>query len=112
MTEIIFPFDTQKLFVKCVKNQIFPRNDFKKRVVLIKIAKKFKFNKIYSEQQVNTTIKQYFKDFALIRRELVNFGYMSRDPIKGEFRLLKQTLTKEEIERNTLLKRHAKAFLQ
>lgn len=35
---------------------------------------------------------------------------MQRDPLKGEYWVVKRNLTKEDIEKNTLLKRHAKAY--
>ena len=41
----------------------------------------------------------FYDDFALIRRELVNFGYMSRDSYKDEYKVLKKELNKDDLER-------------
>ena len=109
MSEIIFPFDTQKFFDKCVKNKNFPKNDFEKQTILLRILKDFDDQK-YQEDAVNDIIKKYFDDHALIRRELINFGYMHRDPYRGEYKVIKRTLTKEDISKNIRLKRHAEAF--
>nr|MBI4157084.1 DUF2087 domain-containing protein [Candidatus Woesearchaeota archaeon] len=65
---------------------------------------------IYTEEEVNNKIRRHFNEDTLLRRELINFGYMQRDPLKGEYWVVKRNLTKEDIEKNTLLKRHAKAY--
>ena len=82
MEEINFPFDVNTFFKNCVKDNHIPRNDFEKQAVLQKIMEDFE-DRIYSEEEVNAIIKKYFEDFATLRRELINFGYMQRDPHKG-----------------------------
>ena len=98
----------KEFFEKSVKNNIFPRNDALKQIILKKIMQDFDFKKIYTEKQVDETIKKYFDDYTLLRRELVNFGYMQRDALKMEYQVRKKELTKEDYEKNTLLRRHAK----
>jgi hypothetical protein len=93
---------------KCLKNRQFPSNDFLKQIILKRIMQDFNNNQIYSEKEVDQIIKKYFDDYTLIRRELINFGYMQRDPIKMEYKVVKKELSKEDYENNTLLKRHAK----
>jgi hypothetical protein len=110
MEKIIFPFDTESFFKKCVKHKIFLKNDFKKQAILIKILPDFEDKIIYSEEDVNKKIMKYFEDCALIRRELVNFGYMKKDSLKGEYVVIKRDLFKEDIENNILLKRHSEAY--
>lgn len=110
MEEIIFPFDADALFKKCVKNKNFPRNDFLKQAILLKLLEEFEDNKIYLEQEVNEKIKKYFEDYTTIRRELINFGYMKRKPLTQEYWVVKRTLTKEDIRNNTLLRRHAEPY--
>ena len=78
---------------------IFPRNDLKKQEILQKIMKDFNENKSYTEEEVGNVIRKHFDDWALIRRELVNFGYMSRDSYKNEYRVLKKELSKDDLER-------------
>ena len=76
-----------------------PRNDLKKQEILQKIAKKFKKDKEYSEQEVNEIIKSFdVDDCTLIRRELVNFNYFGKDSYKGVYWLKKERLSKEELD--------------
>jgi len=98
----------EQFFEKYVKNKHFPSNDALKQIILKRIMKDFDQDKIYTEKEIDQTIKKYFDDHVLIRRELVNFGYMQRDPYKGEYKVIKKELTKEDYEKNILLRRHAK----
>lgn len=111
MKQVKFPFDTEELFEKCIKNKVFPKNDFKKQAVLIRLLDNFEDGKKYSEQEVNDKIKEYFDDFTLIRRELINFGYMQRNNVIGEYWVVKRILTKEDIQNNTILRKHAEPFV-
>lgn len=95
-------------FIRCIENQKFPKNDALKHIILKRIMQDFDFENIYTEKEVDNMIKDYLDDFTLIRRELVNFGYMHRDPYKGEYKMIKKELTKQDYERNTLLKKAAK----
>lgn len=98
--------DEQGFFRKCIKEQRFPKSDLEKQIILKLIMRKFKENKIYKEQEVNEIIKEFFGDFALIRRELINFGYMQRNPWKSEYKVIKKELSNEELEKiNQLQKR-------
>ncbi len=86
-----------------------PRNDFEKQALLIELLKNFE-DKKYLEPEVNEVIKRFFDDYSSLRRELINFGYMQRDPYKGEYWVVKRELSKEDIRKNTLLKKHAEPF--
>ena len=77
----------------------FPRSDLKKQEILQEIMKEFDENKIYTEEEVNNLIKKHFEDSALIRRELINFRYMSRNPYKGEYKIIKKKLSKEDLDK-------------
>ncbi len=112
MSSIQFPFDIEKFFERCVKSKTIPKNDFEKQAVLLCLLKEFENDKQYAEQEVNEKLKKHFDDFTLLRRELVNFSYMQRNPYTGEYWVVRRTLTLEALEKNTLLKRHAKAFLK
>lgn len=96
----------EHFFKECVKNQVFPRNDAEKQVLLSRIMQDFEEGKTYSEEEINKIIKKYFEDFALIRRELVNFGYMQRSPGGVKYKVLKKQLSKEDIAKITKLARH------
>jgi hypothetical protein len=50
------------------------------RMVLEYLASKFEMGREYSEKEVNDLLKQYhtFEDWALLRRELFEAGYLNR----------------------------------
>jgi len=110
MENVRFPFDIDEFFEKCVRNKNIPSNDFEKQAILLKLLDEFEDDVIYTEQEVNEKIRKYFDDCALLRRELINFGYMQRDPHKGTYWVVKRMLTREDIRKNTILRRHAKSF--
>ncbi|MBN2459858.1 DUF2087 domain-containing protein [Candidatus Woesearchaeota archaeon] len=71
-----------------------------KQKILAKIAAKFEMGKIYPELEVNEIIHSFdVDDHVLFRRELINFNYLGRDNVKGEYWLKKKELSKEELER-------------
>ncbi len=111
MNEIVkFPFDISNFFEKCVKHKTIPKNDFEKQAILLKLLDEFEDNRKYSEPEVNAKLKKYFEDYVSLRRELINFGYMQRNSLTGEYWVVKRTFTVDDINNNTLLKKHAKAF--
>ncbi len=105
--KIIFKEDEEKFFQKCIENNSIPKNDALKQIVFKRLMKDFDEKRIYSEQEVNEIIKKHFEDYTTLRRELVNFGYMQRDSLKGEYKVVKKELTKDDYLKNTLLKRAA-----
>ncbi|MBS3118633.1 DUF2087 domain-containing protein [Candidatus Woesearchaeota archaeon] len=110
MSRVIFPFDTKKFFEKFVKHHNFPKNDFEKQAILLYLIEKFKDSRKYLEQEVNEILKKYFEDYTLLRRELINFGYMQRDSTSGEYWVVKRELTLDDVRNNALLRRHAQSF--
>jgi len=77
-----------------------PKNDLEKKDILKKIASGFEESKEYSEQEVDEIIKSFeVDDFILFRRELINFGYMERDPYRSVYWLKKKELSEEELNK-------------
>ena len=77
-----------------------PRSDLEKQKLLARIAAKFEVGKIYPEQEVNEMIFSFdVDDHVLFRRELVNFNYLGKDNVKGEYWLKKKELSKEELDK-------------
>ncbi|MBT3814064.1 DUF2087 domain-containing protein [Candidatus Woesearchaeota archaeon] len=75
-----------------------PKDDLKKQEILEKIAQEFIKNQIYNEIKVNEIINSFdVDDHVMIRRELINFGYLQRDPYKGTYWLIKKKLSSEEL---------------
>jgi hypothetical protein len=77
-----------------------PKDDAEKQKLLSELAEKFEIDKIYKEDEVNEIIDQeHFNDHALVRREMVNFGYFEKDSYKGEYKLKKRKLSEEELNK-------------
>jgi hypothetical protein len=78
---------------------MLPKDDLAKQPVLSRIAQTFE-ERVYSEDEVNDLIRELDDDdHVLIRRELVNFGYLSKDAYAGTYRVLKRSLSPQELER-------------
>jgi hypothetical protein len=101
MNKIELPFDVEKVFEKYIRHKTIPKNDLEKQAILIRLIREFEDQRIYSEQEVNEILKKHFDDYALLRREMINFGYMQRNPKRAEYWVAKRELTKEDIKNNT-----------
>ncbi|MCA9838428.1 MAG: metalloregulator ArsR/SmtB family transcription factor [Trueperaceae bacterium] len=64
-----------------------PTQQKKLHVVLEEIAKAFDPDKSYTEREVNIIIADFHDDFATLRRELINFNYMTRSKDGMSYRL-------------------------
>ena len=52
----------------------------KRRVIVLQhLMERFDANREYRESEVNEILKQVHDDFATMRRELVDYGYLTRD---------------------------------
>ena len=72
----------RKVFKACLDGERIvhlPTNDKKFLVILRWLVNKFEFGVQYPEKQVNEIIKQHHEDYALMRREMVDYGYMKRE---------------------------------
>ena len=56
----------------------FPRKEKKKIILLREIAKNFKAKRTYSEYEINTILKRIYSDHVLIRRYLIQYGFLDR----------------------------------
>ncbi len=58
----------------------FPLKE-KKRVAILKhLVSFFDANKKYTEKEVNTLLKGFYHDYVLLRRYLIEYGFMDRTP--------------------------------
>lgn len=79
---------TEKEREKCLKSTFakdgkllrFPTKEKEKLIVLFEIVKHFDVNRIYTEREINDIIKESFDDFPLIRRWLIQYGFIDRKP--------------------------------
>src|SRR6478609_1712424 len=52
----------------------------KKRVVILQhLVERFELGRAYPEKEVNAILKTAHEDFATLRRELIDYGFMKRD---------------------------------
>ena len=64
------------------------------------IANEFEPDREYSEPEVNDIINSFeVEDYALVRRELVNFNYLAKDSYKGIYTLKTKQLSDEQLEK-------------
>ncbi|HSH56193.1 MAG TPA: DUF2087 domain-containing protein [Candidatus Limnocylindrales bacterium] len=73
------------------KVKAWPSKHTDKELVVEYLATKFDFGTVYHEREVNELLKQWhtFSDWPLLRRELFERGYMSRNRSGTEYRRLK-----------------------
>ena len=69
----------------------WPSKQTDKELVIEYLATKFDFETPYHEREVNEVLKKWhtFSDWPLLRRELFERGYMSRNRSGTEYRRLK-----------------------
>jgi hypothetical protein len=58
----------------------FSMKEKHKRIVLNELANRFEYGRHYTEQEVNDILEPVFGDYALLRRYLVDYRYMEREP--------------------------------
>lgn len=67
----------------------FPPKEKQRLVILREIAKQLKTDHIYHEKELNQTLKGYYKDYVLLRRYLIEYGFLDRKPDGSEYWLKK-----------------------
>ncbi len=78
-------------FIKHGRLTHLPAQLKKCRVILAHIVQEFEPNRTYTEQEVNRILLEFHEDVALLRRELVDEGFMTRDA--GIYRRLAENET-------------------
>jgi hypothetical protein len=63
----------------------FPTKDKKWLVILRWLATKFEPGVCYKEKQVNAVLTQFHEDYAVLRRSLVDYGFMRRERGGGNY---------------------------
>lgn len=58
----------------------FPLKEKKRVAILRHLVKHFDADKNYTEKEVNAVLKQFYSDYALLRRNLIEYGFMDRTP--------------------------------
>lgn len=63
----------------------FPSKEKRKLIVLNYIMNRFEPNLKYNEKQVNEILKFFYEDYVLLRRYLIEYGFMDRVPDGSEY---------------------------
>lgn len=58
----------------------YPLKEKKRLVILRHLIKNFEAGRTYTEKEVYAVLKQYYKDYALLRRNLIDYGFLDRIP--------------------------------
>lgn len=61
-----------------LKLKIFSKKEKKKIIILTKIAEQLEQGRRYTEKELNQILKEIYDDFVVIRRYLVDYGFMER----------------------------------
>lgn len=78
-----FPNGTNEPLVK------FPPREKQRLIVLREIAGRLKPEHAYGEKELNQALKVIYEDYALIRRYLIDYGFLDRKPDGSEYWLKK-----------------------
>lgn len=74
-----FPDGTSKSLTR------FPSKEKQRLVILREIALQLDAEQIYEEQALNLKLRDFYDDYALIRRYLVDYGFLNRKPDGSEY---------------------------
>ena len=61
-----------------LKLKVFSSKEKKKIVILRRIIREFHRDREYTEKEINEILKNIYGDYAILRRCLVDYGYMDR----------------------------------
>ncbi|MDN6412014.1 MAG: DUF2087 domain-containing protein [Yaniella sp.] len=54
-------------------------------VILLEILTTFETETVYSEKEINAVLRLFHPDFARLRRELIDYGYLDRNAHTGQY---------------------------
>ncbi|RSK53270.1 DUF2087 domain-containing protein [Bacillus canaveralius] len=80
-----------KYFPDGTENRLskFPPKQKQRLVVLREIAKQLKADHIYDERELNQELQSIYEDHVMIRRYLVDYGFIERKPDGSQYWLIK-----------------------
>ncbi|QOS97360.1 DUF2087 domain-containing protein [Brevibacterium sp. JNUCC-42] len=73
----------------------FPLKEKRKAAILHHIIGRFERNKLYTEKEVNAILKTVYDDYAILRRYLIEYGYMDRKADGSSYWLVPFTVKPE-----------------
>lgn len=85
------------------KLRSFPAREGKRKALLPRFAALFEPNKEYTEMEVKKVIKTIYEDDAIIRRYLVDYGYLNRNKDGSKYYKNCEEKAMDKIERKELI---------
>jgi len=64
----------------------YPSREKRRLMVLRQLAARFSPDRAYNEKEVNAILSAAYEDHVLVRRELIDYGFLSRRPDGSEYR--------------------------
>lgn len=83
--------ENEKILAACLPDgpdgplALFPAKEKKRLAILRHIVKYFDPTATYSEKEVNAVLKRFYDDYVLLRRYLVDYGFMDRTVDGGKY---------------------------
>lgn len=80
----ITEFESEQVLARYLPNgpegplTTFPSGEKRRLTLLRHIATFFEPGRVYTEKEVNQVLSQFYEDYALLRRYLVDYGFISR----------------------------------
>lgn len=78
--------ENEKILAACFKQGLngpltsYPHKEKRKYVVLRHLLHFFDLQKNYTEKEINAVLKPIYKDYVLLRRNLIEYGFLDRTP--------------------------------
>jgi DNA-binding CsgD family transcriptional regulator len=63
----------------------YPTKEKKRMAILRHLVKQFEVDRTYSEKEVNAILRQFFDDYVMLRRHLIEYGFMERTQDGGSY---------------------------
>lgn len=100
---IIDLLEEEKSLISQSKLRSFPIKEGKRKALLPRFANLFEPNRDYSEKEVKTIIKNIYEDDAVIRRYLVDYGYLKRSPDGSKYYRNNEVLEMKKLDRKEVI---------
>ncbi|HFI0452951.1 TPA: DUF2087 domain-containing protein [Streptococcus suis] len=80
--------DIQEKFFRDGKLLVIPKKLKSKQILFAYLQEELaKKGSTFTEKEVNTFLAEFYDDYAILRRYLVDYGYLSRDQYGLEYRV-------------------------
>lgn len=78
----------------------FPKREKHRLVVLEEMTKRFERERIYNEKEINQILEDVYHDYVMLRRYLIDYGFLDRKPDGSQYWLRNDLMGKDEKKMN------------